>query len=124
MYIILETEYQGHAIEIAKNLDIDVYDAIVTVSGDGIIHEVINGFSERPDARTALKKVPLGVIPGGTGNALSICMLGEKLGFDPVHTARQVIKGWHKYNIIIISIKRGSNDINAYNNHYRKKYLF
>ncbi|KAI8139534.1 ATP-NAD kinase-like domain-containing protein [Fennellomyces sp. T-0311] len=88
-----ETEYQGHAIEIAKELDVDAYDAIVTVSGDGIIHEIINGFSQRPDARTALKKVPLGVIPGGTGNALSICMLGEKLGFDPIHTARQVVKG-------------------------------
>ncbi|KAI7859378.1 ATP-NAD kinase-like domain-containing protein [Circinella umbellata] len=88
-----ETEYQGHATEIAKDLDIDAFDAIVTVSGDGIIHEVINGFSQRSDARTALKKVPLGVIPGGTGNALSICMLGEKLGFDPIHTARQVIKG-------------------------------
>lgn len=88
-----ETEYQGHAVEIAKELDIDAYDAIVTVSGDGVIHEVINGFCQRPDARMALKKVPLGVIPGGTGNALSICMLGEKLGFDAVHTARQVIKG-------------------------------
>ncbi|KAI9496652.1 ATP-NAD kinase-like domain-containing protein [Zychaea mexicana] len=88
-----ETEYQGHAVEIARELDIDAYDAIVTVSGDGIIHEAINGFSQRPDARAALKKVPLGVIPGGTGNALSICMLGEKLGFDPIHTARQIIKG-------------------------------
>lgn len=66
---------------------------MVTVSGDGVIHEVINGFCQRPDARMALKKVPMGVIPGGTGNALSICMLGEKLGFDAVHTARQVIKG-------------------------------
>lgn len=63
------------------------------MSGDGIIHEVLNGFLLREDALDALKKVPLGVIPAGTGNALSICMLGEKAGFDPVQTALQVIKG-------------------------------
>ncbi|ORZ17664.1 ATP-NAD kinase-like domain-containing protein [Absidia repens] len=87
------TEYQGHAIKIAQDLDIQSYDAIVTVSGDGVIHEVVNGFLQRPDARQAIRKVPLGVIPGGTGNALSICMLGEKQGFDPVMAAVQIIKG-------------------------------
>ncbi|KAI9308465.1 ATP-NAD kinase-like domain-containing protein [Cunninghamella echinulata] len=87
------TEYQGHAIKVAKELDIEKYDAIVTVSGDGVIHEVMNGFLQRSDARQAIRKVPLGIIPGGTGNALSICLLGEKRGFDPVYTAVQVIKG-------------------------------
>jgi sphingosine kinase len=74
-------------------MDINNYDAIVTVSGDGVIHEIINGFLQRPDARDAIKKVSLGIIPGGTSNSLSISMLGEKLGFDPVHTSLQVIKG-------------------------------
>ncbi|ORX43556.1 hypothetical protein DM01DRAFT_1340709 [Hesseltinella vesiculosa] len=87
------TEHQGHALQIAKEIDVDAYDAIVTVSGDGVIHEVINGFMQRPDAGTAIRKVPIGIIPGGTGNAMSICMLGEMAGFDPVATALQVIKG-------------------------------
>ncbi|ORY91898.1 ATP-NAD kinase-like domain-containing protein [Syncephalastrum racemosum] len=87
------TEYQNHALEIAKQLDITAYDCLVTVSGDGIIHEALNGFLLREDALEALQKVPLGVIPAGTGNALSICMLGEKAGFDPVQTALQIIKG-------------------------------
>ena len=34
-----------------------------------------------------------GPIPGGTGNALSVSLLGEKAGFDPQYTALQVIKG-------------------------------
>ena len=63
------------------------------MSGDGVIHEVINVFLQRPDAREAIRKLPLGVIPGGTGNALSVSMLGEKAGFDPQYTALQVIKG-------------------------------
>ncbi|KAI8093821.1 ATP-NAD kinase-like domain-containing protein [Halteromyces radiatus] len=87
------TEYQGHAITIAKELDITAYDAVVTVSGDGVIHEVINGFLQRSDARQAIRQCPLGVIPGGTGNALSICMLGEQQGFDPMVAALQVVKG-------------------------------
>lgn len=80
-------------MEIARDLDADAYDAVVMVSGDGVIHEVINGFLQRPDAETVMKRLPLGVIPGGTGNALSVCLLGEQLGFDPVHTALQVVKG-------------------------------
>lgn len=90
-YIV--TEHQGHALEIARDMDIENYDAIVSVSGDGVLHEVINGFLQRLDAREAIRKVSLGIIPGGTSNSFSISMLGEKLGFDPVHTALQVIKG-------------------------------
>lgn len=89
----IDTEHQGHAIQIAKELDIHAYDAVVTVSGDGVIHEVMNGFLQRPDAREAMKSVSLGIIPGGTGNALIISLLGEKRGFDPCYTALQVIKG-------------------------------
>jgi sphingosine kinase len=87
------TEHQGHAIQIVKDLDKEAFDAIVTVSGDGVIHDVINGFMQRPDARDAMRRVSLGIIPGGTGNSLSISLLGEKRGFDPVYTALQVIKG-------------------------------
>lgn len=92
-YRCIVTERQGHGIDIAKEIDINAFDSIVTVSGDGVIHEVINGFLQRPDAREAIRKLPLGVIPGGTGNALSVSLLGETAGFDPQYTALQVIKG-------------------------------
>ncbi|KAI7905459.1 ATP-NAD kinase-like domain-containing protein [Cokeromyces recurvatus] len=87
------TEHRGHALQIAKDLDIENYDTIVTVSGDGVIHEVINGLLKRSDAREVMKKISLGIIPGGTGNSLSISLLGEKRGFDPCYTALQTIKG-------------------------------
>ncbi|RUP47472.1 LOW QUALITY PROTEIN: hypothetical protein BC936DRAFT_145697, partial [Jimgerdemannia flammicorona] len=86
------TERRYHALDIAKSLDLSAFDTIVTVSGDGLIYEVINGLLERKDAREAMK-MPLGVIPAGTGNALSVSMLGEKDGFDPVRAALQVLKG-------------------------------
>lgn len=89
----IDTQRQGHAIQIAKELDPTAYDAVVTVSGDGIIHELINGFLSRPDGKEIIKNVPLGIIPGGTNNSFIISILGEKRGFDPVYTAFQVVKG-------------------------------
>lgn len=59
------TEYGGHAKEIVEKLDVEKYDAIVVFSGDGLFHEAINGLCKRPDARTVLKKCPLGTLPGG-----------------------------------------------------------
>ena len=44
---VLVTERSKHASDIAKNLPLDVgYDALVLLSGDGLIHEVFNGFAE------------------------------------------------------------------------------
>ncbi|KAG0297964.1 sphinganine kinase lcb4, partial [Dissophora globulifera] len=78
-YDLTYTTHRFHAKEIAKDLDIRKYDAIVSVSGDGVLHEVINGLMERPDAVVA-HKLPLGAIPGGSGNALSFSLLGEDHG--------------------------------------------
>jgi sphingosine kinase len=66
-----ETRYVGHARDIAQELDISKYDAVVCVSGDGLPHEVFNGFGTRSDARTALKEVAVAQIPGGSGNAMA-----------------------------------------------------
>ncbi|KAI8051049.1 ATP-NAD kinase-like domain-containing protein [Gilbertella persicaria] len=86
------TEHQNHAFDIAKNKrDLEQWDAIVTVSGDGLIHEVINGLLQRTDH--VIQKIALAVIPAGTTNALSISMHGSKKGFDPIHCALQIIKG-------------------------------
>ena len=35
-----QTERPGHAVEIAQSMDLDKYSALVTVSGDGLMHEV------------------------------------------------------------------------------------
>jgi len=39
-----------HAFDIVKDeLAIGQYDAIIAISGDGIIHEIVNGIMTRPD---------------------------------------------------------------------------
>lgn len=46
------------------------FDGIVIVSGDGLIFEVFNGLMSRDDWDQAIK-IPIGVVPGGSGNGLS-----------------------------------------------------
>ncbi|KAL3284427.1 hypothetical protein HHI36_018586 [Cryptolaemus montrouzieri] len=41
------------------------------VGGDGIVFEVINGLFERWDWSETVKNIPVGVIPGGSGNGLA-----------------------------------------------------
>ena len=53
----------------------DKYDVIATVSGDGIIHEILNGFAEHKEPIRAMQ-TPLCPIPGGSANALCLNLLG------------------------------------------------
>ncbi|KAG8848881.1 sphinganine kinase lcb4 [Tulasnella sp. 330] len=86
------TTHSGHGKEIAATLPL-TYDAIITISGDGLPYEVINGFAERKDARLAFQKVSVVPIPGGSANAFSINILGVKDAFEPVYATLNAIKG-------------------------------
>lgn len=68
---IVMTQRAGHAYDIVHSqITIDQYDGIVTVSGDGLIHEVINGIFRRPDWEELVSSLAFGFIPGGTSNGL------------------------------------------------------
>lgn len=104
------TTHHGHAQEIARTIQLDQCDAVVTVSGDGLIHEVLNGFAEHTESIKALG-VPVAPVPTGSGNALSLNLLGIEVlyfslsftctsmnvitqdGFDVVVAALNAIKG-------------------------------
>lgn len=63
----VQTEYAGHGTEIIKNLDFEKYDGIAVAGGDGTLFETINGyFANKSD-----KRIPVGVIPIGRGNAFA-----------------------------------------------------
>ncbi|KAL1920331.1 uncharacterized protein VTP21DRAFT_1477 [Calcarisporiella thermophila] len=104
-YHVQVTEHRGHAEELTRNLNIQDYDAVISVGGDGLLFEVINGLLKREDAFSA-SKLPLCVIPTGSGNALSISMHGEKQGFSPVNSTLAAIKGT-PLSIDICSITQG-----------------
>lgn len=53
-----------------QGLRLSEWDGIVTLSGDGLLYEVLNGLLHRPDWEEAVK-MPLGILPCGSGNALA-----------------------------------------------------
>jgi sphingosine kinase len=54
------------ATTIAQNLNLDHYDAILCIGGDGIVHEVINGLANRSDGMDALNRMCIATVPAGT----------------------------------------------------------
>uniref|UniRef100_V5EXG2 DAGKc domain-containing protein n=1 Tax=Kalmanozyma brasiliensis (strain GHG001) TaxID=1365824 RepID=V5EXG2_KALBG len=86
------TTHRMHGVEIARDLDVHEFDAVGVVSGDGLLHELLNGFARRPDASAALA-LPLAPIPAGSGNAMSINLLGAQQGFSLALACLNIIKG-------------------------------
>ena len=107
-YIELEvkqTERRNHAKDIAHGLSKDDYDGIVSVSGDGLLHEIINGVMSREDRDEFMQKVAIGVVPAGTSNGLFVSMMHhlEETG-DPVHTAAFLICKGRRQSIDITEL--------------------
>uniref|UniRef100_A0A803Y0U9 sphingosine kinase n=1 Tax=Meleagris gallopavo TaxID=9103 RepID=A0A803Y0U9_MELGA len=67
---VFVTERPHHAQEKVQDEDLSQWDVLVVMSGDGLLHEVLNGLMERPDWEQALQ-TPLCILPGGSGNALA-----------------------------------------------------
>mmetsp|Transcript_30315 Transcript_30315/g.59466 ORF Transcript_30315/g.59466 Transcript_30315/m.59466 type:complete len:466 (+) Transcript_30315:35-1432(+) len=64
--IVVNTTHAGHAREIGRTENLDGIDALCAIGGDGTIHELVNGFM----SRDVPSDVPLGFIPGGSGNSI------------------------------------------------------
>ncbi|KAG0352138.1 Sphingosine kinase 1 [Gamsiella multidivaricata] len=64
------TEYGRHAIDIAYKVNLEELDTLAVVSGDGVLHEIINGLLSRPDWNQS-RRLPISIIPAGSGNAIA-----------------------------------------------------
>jgi diacylglycerol kinase family enzyme len=61
-----QTQYRGHAGQLAAASAAQGYDLVVTFSGDGTVNEVVNGLMQAGDQRPALAP-----IPGGGANVFA-----------------------------------------------------
>ena len=67
---VIQTEYEQHARQFVSQISLNKYRAIVVISGDGLIFEVLNGLIERNDWQEAIK-LPIAQIPAGSANGLA-----------------------------------------------------
>ena len=68
---VIYTERPKHAYEVVLNLKIGDYDGIVNCSGDGILHEILNGIFHREDKATFIDSIVIGTLPAGSANGFS-----------------------------------------------------
>ena len=86
-----ETDRQGHAFDVVKTVDLS-YDVIVTVSGDGLVHEVFNGLGEHEQPMKALS-IAVAPIPAGSGNGLSLNLLGIEVSLEETILSHRLTPG-------------------------------
>ncbi|XP_067843771.1 ceramide kinase-like protein isoform X3 [Heptranchias perlo] len=94
------TEYEGHAFSILKECDIQEFDGVVCVGGDGTVSEVAHALLLRAqiDAGRDIDSnftpvrapLPLGIIPAGSTNILAFSVHGLK---HPGTAAMHIIMG-------------------------------
>ena len=81
------TKRANHAIDLTREAIDNGATTIVSVGGDGTLHEVINGFH-------SFEKCSLGIIPCGTGNDFASAL---NLPKDPLKALKLIIEGEPKY---------------------------
>lgn len=84
------TTHKAHAVDVAGSLDIDRYDVLACLSGDGLPMECFNGLARKRNAAEALRKISIVQIPCGTGNAMSWNLFGTG---EPTIAALMTVKG-------------------------------
>jgi len=103
---IIETQYAGHARELANTLPFDGFDGLCVVGGDGTMHEIVNGLLKRADKM----KIPIGLIPGGTGNSF----MHDVDALDPELAALRILTGRLR-NVDIAQVETGGEIIYGFN---------
>jgi len=83
---VVETEYRGHAGDVAAQAVVDGYGMVVAHGGDGTVNEVVNGM-----LRAGLSEdLPmLGVVPGGSANVFAGAL---GLPRDPVEATYRLLQ--------------------------------
>ncbi|KAF5742240.1 hypothetical protein HS088_TW09G00284 [Tripterygium wilfordii] len=101
-----ETKHQLHAKKVAHTMDLLKYDGVICVSGDGLVVEVVNGLLEREDWSSAIK-MPIGVVPAGTGNGMAKSLL-DSVGqpCTAFNAVLAIIRG-HKRSLDVATILQG-----------------
>jgi YegS/Rv2252/BmrU family lipid kinase len=64
---VLQSGSAGEAVSLIAETDLSEYDGLIAVGGDGTLFAAVNGLY----AHDKSKRIPLGLVPAGTGNAFA-----------------------------------------------------
>ena len=92
---VTRTTHAGHAQELGENLTIGAYRGVVSVSGDGLVYEFVNGLMSRPDAAAAAAATPILPVPGGSANGLFRSIAARSGEKDDLLGAAMIIARGH-----------------------------
>ncbi|KAM8973802.1 ceramide kinase isoform 2-T2 [Pelodytes ibericus] len=98
---VIVTEYANHARDSLYDLNLEKYDGIVCVGGDGMFSEVLHGLIGRvqkdtdidhndPEAQLSQCDLRIGIIPAGSTDCVCFATVGIN---DPVTSALHIILG-------------------------------
>ena len=80
------TERPGHATELARQARVSGLDIVITLGGDGVIHEAVNGLLDQGPGPLVPR---LATIPGGSGNVFARAL---GLTTDAVEATGQILE--------------------------------
>lgn len=108
-YEVLITQHQGHCIEhLREHRNITSYAGIVAVGGDGTLLEVIEGLIQNKHVQNAVTKVPIGMVPGGSGNGMHASLFDfVKLPYS-VENAARIIAGLETQPLDLIEMTQNN----------------
>ncbi len=99
---VTTTTSQGQVFDIGLGMEIDEFRQVIIVGGDGTLNEFVNGMMKRADGR----RIPIGLVPAGTGNSLM-----HDLGLlDPFDAAKSIASGTRRrIDLLKVKTKQGSH---------------
>jgi len=83
--VVMYLNGKGHAEQLCMTVDLKDYDVLCIVGGDGTFHECVNGMIKRTKER-----IPLAIIPAGTGNSFVLEVLGDS---KPGRAFHRILRG-------------------------------
>jgi diacylglycerol kinase family enzyme len=98
------TTHRGHAYKLGEQARLDGLDLVITLGGDGVIHEVVNGMlSDGPGDHVPM----LATVPGGSGNVFARAL---GLPLDPVEATGELLDGLRERRTRTIGLGRVTID--------------
>ena len=105
---VIQTTHSGHPKELTNTLDLNGFDGLCAIGGDGTLGEVVNGLLSREDG----EQIPLGFIPGGSGNSY----IRDMDMLDPVKAVENIIHGTpRKMDVVKLTFQNDLSPMYVFN---------